>query len=242
METPQVYAAIAAVVSDMAREGISKDSTNEQQRYRFRGIDAVYNALAPKLAAHGLCILPRVIAKEATERETKNGGVLFYTRLTVEFDLVSVKDGSKHTICTVGEAMDSGDKSSNKAMSAAYKYAAFMAFCIPTEGDNDADSTTHEVQARGAAYTAPAPRAIELREQTHNGANLKQADWETRQTDAPICDVCGTVGRKSKKGSGHYCPNKSAHDGTWYTIPEAVDTSEWEEIDSPPAPQTDDLL
>jgi hypothetical protein len=43
--------------------------------------------------------------------------------------------------------MDSGDKASNKAMSAAYKYAAFQAFCIPTEGDNDADSTTHEVVA-----------------------------------------------------------------------------------------------
>jgi hypothetical protein len=43
--------------------------------------------------------------------------------------------------------MDSGDKASNKAMSAAYKYAAFQAFCIPTEGDNDADSQTHEVAA-----------------------------------------------------------------------------------------------
>lgn len=153
METPHVYTAIAAVISDMTKEGISKDSKNQQQGYAFRGIDAVYNALAPKLAVHGLCILPRVMAREMTERETRNGGVLFYTRLTVEFDLVSAKDGSKHTICTVGEAMDSGDKSSNKAMSAAYKYAAFMAFCIPTEGDNDADSTTHEVKA--ARYQAP---------------------------------------------------------------------------------------
>lgn len=42
--------------------------------------------------------------------------------------------------------MDSGDKASNKAMSAAYKYAAIQTFCIPTEGDNDADSTTHEVR------------------------------------------------------------------------------------------------
>ena len=43
--------------------------------------------------------------------------------------------------------MDSGDKATNKAMSAAYKYAAMQAFAIPTEGDNDADSTTHEVIA-----------------------------------------------------------------------------------------------
>lgn len=151
-QPPQVYTAIAAVIADMTKEGISKASKNTQQGYAFRGIDAVYNALAPKLAAHGLCILPRVVAKEASERESKNGAALLYTRLTVEFDLVSAKDGSKHTICTVGEAMDSADKSSNKAMSAAYKYAAFMAFCIPTEGDNDADATTHEVQSRGATF------------------------------------------------------------------------------------------
>ena len=80
-----------------------------------------------------------------TERETKNGGVLFYTVVTVEFDIVSAEDGSSHTICTVGEAMDSGDKSTNKSQSAAYKYAAMMAFCIPIEGDNDTENQTHEV-------------------------------------------------------------------------------------------------
>jgi hypothetical protein len=41
--------------------------------------------------------------------------------------------------------MDSGDKATNKAMSAAYKYAALQTFCIPTEGDNDADAVTHVV-------------------------------------------------------------------------------------------------
>lgn len=49
---------------------------------------------------------------------------------------------------TFGEAMDSADKATNKAMSAAYKYAALMAFAIPTEGDNDADATTYEVAPR----------------------------------------------------------------------------------------------
>ena len=78
--------------------------------------------------------------------------MLFYTAVEVEFDFVCVEDGSKHTVKTFGEAMDSGDKSTNKAMSAAYKYAAFQAFAIPSEGDNDADASTHEVAA-----TKPAP-------------------------------------------------------------------------------------
>lgn len=144
-QTKAVYAAIAAVMSDMASEGISKGRRNLQQGYNFRGIDDVYNALAPILAKHKLLILPRVIARHQVERSTAKGGVLFYTTVEVEFDLVSGVDGSSHTIKTVGEAMDSADKSSNKAMSAAFKYAAMQAFCIPTEGDNDADATTHEV-------------------------------------------------------------------------------------------------
>lgn len=144
----KVYEKIAAITAEMSKIGIAKTSQNSQQNYMFRGIDAVYGALSPLLAKHGLCVLPRVMERSVMERETRNGGALFYTTLKVEFDFVAAEDASKHTVCTVGEAMDSGDKSSNKAMSAAYKYACFQAFCIPTEGDNDADATTHEVVAK----------------------------------------------------------------------------------------------
>ena len=151
-----VYQKIAAITAELSKIGISKDSKNQSQGYAFRGIDAVYGALSPLLAKHGLCILPRVKDRQVIERQNRQGTALFYVTLTVEFDFVASEDGSKHTVITVGEAMDSGDKASNKAMSAAYKYAAFQAFCIPTEGDNDADSTTHEVVA---AATDPAIEA-----------------------------------------------------------------------------------
>lgn len=139
-----VYKAIANIAADLSKTGIQKNHTSQQQ-YKFRGIDDVYNALAPLLKTHGLVILPRVKNRTTVERATKNGGAVFYTTVEAEFDLVSVEDGSKHTVTTFGEAMDTADKSTNKAMSAAYKYAAFQSFCIPTEGDNDADATTHDV-------------------------------------------------------------------------------------------------
>lgn len=148
--TPAVYAAIAGVAQEIAGEGISKSRKNQQQGYSFRGIDDVYNALAPILSKNNLVILPRVLSRECVERQTAKGGNLFYTIVEVEFDFVCSKDGSKHTVKTFGEAMDSADKSTNKAMSAAYKYAAMQAFCIPTEGDNDADATTHAVAPRQA--------------------------------------------------------------------------------------------
>jgi len=140
----KVYKAINNVQADLSVLGITKDRRNMQgSGYNFRGIDDVYNTIAPLLAKHGLCILPRVLSRECVERVSQKGGALFYVTVDAEFDFVSAEDGTKHTVKTFGEAMDSGDKATNKAMSAAYKYACFQAFSIPTESDNDADAHTH---------------------------------------------------------------------------------------------------
>lgn len=155
-ELPGVYRAIAAVMEDVGREGIAKDRRNDSQKYNFRGIDDVYNALAPILARHHLIIVPRVLSREKTERQTERGGTLFYVVVQVEFDIICAQDGSKHVACTWGEAMDSADKATNKAMSAAYKYMAMQTFCIPTEGDNDADDHHHEVRSNAAPSPSPA--------------------------------------------------------------------------------------
>jgi len=142
----KVYKSINAIQLALSKSGIAKDRTNSQgATYKFRGIDDVYNAISPLLAEHGLCILPRMLTRICDERISAAGKPLFYVTVEAEFDFVAAEDGSKHIVKTFGEAMDSGDKATNKAMSAAYKYAAFQAFAIPTEGDNDADAYTHQV-------------------------------------------------------------------------------------------------
>lgn len=147
-EAPKVYEAIAAVSADLALSGISKDDENSFDRYKFRGIDAVYNHLAKLLPRHGLVIIPRFVSREVVERTNDKGKALFYVTVEAEFDFVATVDGSKHTARAYGEAMDRGDKATNKAMSAAYKYVCFQAFCIPTEGDNDADLSSHDVLSK----------------------------------------------------------------------------------------------
>ncbi len=144
---PRVYAAINAVQRALVRTGITKDRRNTQSNYNFRGIDDVYNAISPLMAEHGLCIVPRMLTRSCVERQSKAGGALFYVTVEAEFDFVAAADGSRHTARTFGEAMDSGDKATNKAMSAAYKYAAFQTFAIPTEANEDDDAQTHEVMA-----------------------------------------------------------------------------------------------
>src|SRR6266853_1596433 len=107
-----VYRAINAVQAELAKSGIAKDSTNAQQNYKFRGIDAVYNALAPLLAKHGLCILPRVVSREVVERQSAKGGALFY--VTVGEDFASLvwhglttpqRDASRRLRSTKGSAV-----------------------------------------------------------------------------------------------------------------------------------------
>ena len=141
----KIYKAISGVQQALSEDGIAKNKENKMQGYKFRGVDDIYNALASILPEHGVVILPRMLSRECIERVNQKGTALFYTTVEAEFDFVHTEDGSKHTVKTYGEAMDSGDKSTNKAMSAAYKYACIQSFCIPTEGDNDTENTTHEI-------------------------------------------------------------------------------------------------
>lgn len=139
----QIYQLIPKVMKAIGP--IAKGRQNQQQGYRFRGIDEVYNAAQPVLADLGVFIVPEVVDRWREERPTRDGkGVLIYTTLKVKHTFFA-GDGSSVSAVTVGEAMDSGDKSSNKAMSAAMKYAMFEVFCIPTEGDHDTEDHSPEV-------------------------------------------------------------------------------------------------
>lgn len=181
-----VYEAIAAVSADLAKTGIAKTRANQQQHYQFRGIDEVLNSLAPLLAKHGLVIVPRMISRVVTEHASKGGGVLFKVVVEAEFDFVSASDGTKLTARTFGEAMDSADKATNKAMSAAYKYTAFLTFCIPLEGmAQDADSETPEVAAKAPAgyddwlvdLKSVASEGVDALKRAWDGSKIEYRKW-----------------------------------------------------------------
>lgn len=132
----KIYSAINAIMKEIG--GIEKNRKNEKQGYRFRGIDDVYLAAQPLFSKYGVFTLPRVTASQSEIKETKNGSML-YRILTVEYDFISSEDGSKITACVIGEGMDPGDKATNKAMSAAHKYALLQVFAIPTEEPKDSE-------------------------------------------------------------------------------------------------------
>jgi len=121
---------------------IAKTRKNPQQGYLFRGIDDVYSAVNQLLATNSVFCAPQAMDIKREERQTQKGGMLFYTIITMKYTFYA-DDGSCIEVITIGEAMDSGDKSCNKAMSAAQKYAFFQLFCIPTEESKDTEDDTH---------------------------------------------------------------------------------------------------
>ena len=149
---------IHEVIPSVMREvgAIAKGRKNAQQGYSFRGIDDAYQAFQPVFAKLGVFVVPTVLNVAREERQTKSGGVLIYTTLTVKHTFFA-DDASFFECVTVGEAMDSGDKSSNKAMSAAMKYALLEVFCVPTDEDNDTENHSPEVAPKvsGKVNTTP---------------------------------------------------------------------------------------
>ena len=153
MRPPEVYRAINAVTAALAGDGIAKSRTNAIELYQYRSIDDVLNRLAPLIAEHRLCILPRVLERVITDRPSPATPLRVNVMVRVAFDLVSVDDGSVHAIEAYGEALDEGDKGTAKAMSAAYKAVMLQAFCIPVAGTEDADAALTARVTRPSALT-----------------------------------------------------------------------------------------
>lgn len=139
MEEKKIYKAIIAVMGEMS--AIGKERKNQQQGFMYRGVEDVMNTLQPLFKKHGVFIVPEVIEHTREERQTKSGGNLIYSIMKIRHRFIA-EDGSEVVSTTIGEGMDSADKSSNKAMAIAFKYACFQVFCIPTEDMPDPDGET----------------------------------------------------------------------------------------------------
>lgn len=144
-EKPKIYAAISGIMNEI--EAITKSKKNAQQGYSFRGIDDMYNAIQPLFKKHQVFITSNVLESKREERQTKSGGALIYTIAKCQFKFFTT-DGSFVESVLDGEAMDSGDKSTNKAMSTALKYALMQMFLIPTEERLDTEYETHEIKPK----------------------------------------------------------------------------------------------
>jgi hypothetical protein len=120
---------------------VGKDSTNTQQHFNFRGIDAVVNALSPAMREVGLSVRPSGILSITHEPfQSKSGTSGTAVNVIVEYTFTG-PDGDELKSVVAAEANDYGDKATPKAMSVAFRTCLLQAFALPTdETDPDAQS------------------------------------------------------------------------------------------------------
>lgn len=186
---PTINARMVEILREL--DAIGKDQNNAQQGFKYRGIDQVYNAINPLLAKHGVFMTAEVLGKTREERTNAKGTVLAFTCLRMRYHFHAT-DGSSVMTEAEGEGMDSGDKSSNKAMAVAHKYALLQAFCVPTKDLDDPDAHSHEVTARPAQQSQ--------RDAIHNSPTMRKEDPDVTEGVKNFCneqkraiDVCKTV-------------------------------------------------
>lgn len=138
--TKSVFEAFAAVMADV--RSIEKGDQNTQQGFKFRGIDAVMQAVGPVLRSHGVFIIPTGQELKSETYQTRNGASMRNVTVTMQYRVYG-PGGDFFDGGSFGEAADAGDKAVTKAQSVAYRTFLLQALTVPT-GDVDPDAHTHE--------------------------------------------------------------------------------------------------
>lgn len=134
---------LIAVKTDIGAVG--KNDRNNAQGFNFRGIDAVINAVAGPFIKHGILSYPaKVVSVKRGTGTTAKGSTMNTIDVVVQY---AFTDGSDTLLFeAAGEAFDSGDKATAKAMSVAYRTALLQALSLPTD-EPDPDIYSYEADA-----------------------------------------------------------------------------------------------
>lgn len=144
--TASVFSALGRVMKDVTVVRKEREQSSTGGRFMFRGIDDVMNAVGPAFRKHGVICLPNVLDVSVEHATTSRGSAMTVTRVQVEYTFYGPQ-GDHVTCRTPGEAFDTGDKSTAKAMSVAYRTALLQALTLPTD-EPDPDETVEQLAPR----------------------------------------------------------------------------------------------
>ena len=208
MSDKLIFKKMSSVLKDFCAVG--KDSENTLQRYKFRSIDAMINALHPLLAKNEIFIAPKVVSFNTELREVtrSNGkaGIDRFTTLLVEYSFYTT-DGSSITVGPIAsEGLDSGDKATNKALSAAMKYALIQTFAVATEDIAEADLESPVYEAKKTEeksfadqFTAEEKRSLLLSHcELKDPSNTTKTQWVKSANDSNLTDAINKLKEKGE--------------------------------------------
>lgn len=167
---PNVQQAWANVMADV--QGLGKNQrTDSGNRFNFRGVDDVMNAVGPVLRKHGVSVVPTAVTHHPESYATKTGTAMRNVTVLVSY-AIHGPAGDTMAGAAAGEAADAGDKSTPKAMSVAFRTFLLQSLCLPTD-EPDPDREQHE--------RAPEPTERELVDQVLIGLRDATTEAEARE-------------------------------------------------------------
>lgn len=134
-EQVPVHVAWARVMADVQAVGKGDRRDDSGGRYNFRGVDRIVNAVGPALRRHGVLVLPiRVHEIERRETRTTTGKAMEDCTLIVDWIVVGpMGDQLPGPLQSAGQANDTGEKATAKAVSVAQRVLFLTALHIPTQ-------------------------------------------------------------------------------------------------------------
>ena len=190
-ETPTVVQALSLVMADIG--AVAKSGVNQQQKFYFRGVDAVVNAASPAFRRRGVVVIPTLLEKSRTSSQTKSGSTLNVVEVTVKYTFHGPA-GDTVSAVVAAEAFDSGDKATAKAMSVAFRTALLQTLALPTdEADPDADVYDATVQTAATTAGAGQTATTQTGQAPSFMANVQQ-NWNNPNGLVPLLEWARKIG------------------------------------------------
>ncbi|MGE7437528.1 ERF family protein [Kitasatospora sp. NPDC001175] len=165
-------------------------------KFMFRGVDAVLNAFGPICRRHGVAVLPTRTDAEYRDISTSSGGKMRECTVTVTYRIYG-PSGDFIETQTMGEATDTGSRSTPKAQSVALRTLMLTGGMVPTE-ERDADADPYE---RGEAPIRSAASYLdEITNPATSVGRLRQIHQELQQTRQAAALVTNEVGDEEPIG------------------------------------------
>jgi len=177
----EVYKAMIKVMSSV---GYVQKQRVKGLNYTYAGERALIEALRPAMVDAGLFIFPlEVVNHRQDDYTTKSGAIMQRDSVVVKYRIAHTS-GEHIDIETVGLGADTGDKSSNKAMTGALKYALRQAFLIETGDDPDKDASVAATNRKPVRQAAPNGDTSAMVKRLHIlGKQLYGDEWDAKKEE-----------------------------------------------------------
>jgi hypothetical protein len=169
-------------------------------KFNFRGVDTVVNVFGPVTLKHGVNVMSSKVEASYGEKSTAKGGKMRECSVLVTWTIMGPM-GDTLTLQTMGEALDTADKSTTKAQSVALR-TLLLSFGLTPTHDKDPDADRHE---RGESpVRSAASYRDEILDRGTSRQRMAQINYEIKQVGLYEAKVTNETGDEEALGAFLY--------------------------------------